>query len=81
MLTPPPTGVGEQGLEHLGHAAALGRGVDVPDGPAVEDLAGSIDVAGKSRRPRRLEEPGEAVQGYWRRCRPPARDHADMPDG
>jgi hypothetical protein len=54
--------VGQQGGEHLRHPAALGRGVDVPDGPALEHPAGLVDGRLQRRHLLVAENGGEALR-------------------
>ena len=55
--------VGEQRHEHLGHPAAPGRGVDVPDGPAREHAAAAFHGVTELARSAR---PGESTRSARR---------------
>ena len=59
---PGATAVGEQGLEHLGHPAAAGGGVDVPDGAPGQQRPCAVCVAGQALGPDRAEEARQPVQ-------------------
>ena len=52
---PGTPGVGEQGLQHLGHAATGGGGIDVPDGAARQQAAAARLVLGEEPSPVRVE--------------------------
>ena len=55
--------VGQQRAQHLGHAAALGGRVHVPDGAPVEQLAAAGQRGAGAPEGVRLDDPAEAVEG------------------
>ncbi len=61
--------VGQQRGQHLGHPAAAGRRVDMPDHAAVEELLRLDDGALDLRVLLVGEDVGEAVDDRVRRCR------------
>ena len=61
-VDPDPACVRERSLEHLGHAAARGSGVDVDDRAALEDLAGGDGRRFELRHARRADDWAEPLR-------------------